>query len=164
MHLSKFNRKTRVSPSCRILRFNFACLPACLRACVLVLPLAVWLGSQKALRALSSPAKRACCLLLPDFGRPTGSWRKKVSCKRAHGHKQQQQQHSLLGNCNRWGGVKHFISSDLDLPCFSQRGSSCLIVTPPPPPPKLPPQHLFKSSQGLSFGAAGPLYGGVPPL
>lgn len=164
MHLSKFNRKTRVSPSCRILRLNFACLPVCLRACVLVLPLAVWLGSQKALRALSSPAKRACCLLLPDFGRPTGSWRKKSHAS------ERTVTNNNSSNTPSWatvigGGVRHFISSDLDLPCFSQRGSLCLIVThPTPPPPKRPPQHLFKSSQGLSFGAAGPLYGGVPPL
>lgn len=59
------------------------CLPAAgLRACVLALPLAVWVGSHKVLRVLSSPAKRACCLLCKALAVSTGGWRKKVSRKR----------------------------------------------------------------------------------
>lgn len=53
------------------------CLPAGLRACALAL--AVWVGSQEALRVLSSPAKRACCLLCKTLAVSTGGRRKKVS-------------------------------------------------------------------------------------
>lgn len=140
------------------------CLPACVRACVLVLPLAVWLGSQKALRALSSPAKRACCLLLPDFGRPTGGCRKKFhASERTVTNNNSSNAPSWATVIGGGGGVavKHFVSSDLDL-VFHKEAE--FVSNCHPPTPKLPPEHLFKSSQGLSFGAAAPLYGGVPPL
>lgn len=111
---SKFNKDELTRSILHRLEVQL-CLPATgLRACVLALLLAVWVGSQKALRVLSSAAERACCLLCQTLAVSTGGWREKKSLMQAHDHKQQhasfpaspRQLYLVVGLCV--GGVEAF--------------------------------------------------------
>lgn len=97
-------------------------MPACM--CPFFLLHSVWVGSHKVLRALSSPAKHACCLCT-RLWQQTGGLEKKKNLVQTHAHKQ----YSLLGKFNLG---EYLISSNLGL-VFQERpyvSNCCLPPTP----------------------------------